>query len=223
MDGKLVVEKAESAYKARRFVKVPLMIGSCHAEISGNFVNMSQTKDELFSLFGSLQNEARAAYDPEGTNDFAEVLTKFNSDWVWGEPARMTAKAFTNHGMPAYVYLFSYVPNSLKERMKYGAGHGSEVAYTFNNLGARWGVTTTTPEDEKLGISMNTYWVNFAKTGNPNGSQLPNWPLYSTQKNEILEFENNGIPVSKKDPTKERLDVIEKAGNYRGKLQSRGI
>lgn len=223
LDGKLVVETAESAYKAGRFAKVPLMIGSCNAEISGNFVNMSQTKDELFSLFGSLQNEAKAAYDPEGINEFAEVMTKFNTDWVWSEPARMTAKSFTNQGMPAYIYLFSYVPNSLKERMKYGAGHGSEVAYTFNNLGARWGVTTTTPEDDKLGISMNTYWVNFAKTGNPNGSQLPNWPLYSTQKNEILEFENNGIPVSKKDPTKERLDVIEKAGNYRDKLQSRGI
>jgi len=223
LDGKLVVETAESAYKAGRFAKVPLMIGSCNAEISGNFVNMSQTKDELFSLFGSLQNEAKAAYDPEGTTEFAEIMTKFNTDWVWGEPARMTAKSFTNHGMPAYIYLFSYVPNSLKERMKYGAGHGSEVAYTFNNLGARWGVTTTTPEDEKLGISMNTYWVNFAKTGNPNGRHLPNWPLYSIQKNEILEFENNGIPVSKKDPTKERLDVIEKAGNYRDKLQSRGI
>ena len=223
LDGKLVVETAESAYKAGRFAKVPLMIGSCNAEISGNFVNMSQTKDELFSLFGSLQNEARAAFDPEGNNDFAEVLTKFNSDWVWGEPARMTANAFANHGMPAYIYLFSYVPNSLKERMKYGAGHGSEVAYAFNNLGARWGVTTTTPEDEKLGISMNTYWVNFVKTGNPNGRHLPNWPLYSIQKNEILEFENNGIPASKKDPTKERLDVIEKAGNYRDKLQSRGI
>ncbi len=223
LDGKLVVETAESAYKAGRFAKVPLMIGSCNAEISGNFVNMSQTKDELFSLFGSLQNEAKAAYDPEGTTEFAEIMTKFNTDWVWGEPARMTAKSFTNHGMSAYIYLFSYVPNSLKERMKYGAGHGSEVTYTFNNLGARWGVTTTTPEDEKLGISMNTYWVNFAKTGNPNGRHLPNWPLYSIQKNEILEFENNGIPVSKKDPTKERLDVIEKAGNYRDKLQSRGI
>ncbi len=223
LDGKLVVETAESAYKAGQFAKVPLMIGSCNAEISGNFVNMSQTKDELFSLFGSLQNKARAAYDPNGTNEFAEVMTKFNTDWVWGEPARMTAKAFTNHGIPAYVYLFSYVPNSLKERMKYGAGHGSEVAYSFNNLGARWGVTTTTLEDEKLGLSMNTYWVNFAKTGNPNGSQLPNWPLYSTQKSEILEFENIGIPISKKDPTKERLDVIEKAENYRDKLQSRGI
>jgi para-nitrobenzyl esterase len=223
LDGKLVVETAESAYKAGRFVKVPLMIGSCNAEISGNFVNMSQTKDELFSIFGSLQNEARAAYDPEGTNEFAEVLTKFNSDWVWGEPARMTAKAFTNHGMPAYIYLFSYVPNSLKERMKYGAGHGSEVAYTFNNLSTRWGVAETTSTDQTLAQMMNTYWVNFAKTGNPNGSHLPNWPKYSIIKNQILEFKADGKPGSSSDMRSTRLDVIEKSVLIRNKLQTRGI
>lgn len=223
LDGKLMVETAESAYKAGKHTKMPLLIGSCNAEISGSFVNTSQNKDELFSLFGNMQKDASTAYDPDGNSEFAEVITKFNSDWVWAEPARMTANAFEAKGSPVYFYQFSYVPSSQKERMKYGAGHGSEVAYVFNNLNTRWGITETTDTDHKVGQVMNSYWVNFAKTGNPNGQDLPQWPAYSSKKKEILEIESDGTPVRKVDPRNARLDVIEKSNDIRNKLQTRGI
>jgi para-nitrobenzyl esterase len=70
---------------------------------------------------------------------------------------------------------------------------------------------------------MNAYWVNFAKTGDPNGSGLPKWPLYTPQKDEILDVQSDGKPVGKTDPTKARLDVIEKAVNKGDKLQPNGI
>jgi para-nitrobenzyl esterase len=223
LDGRLVVETAESAYKAGRQVKVPLMIGSNSAEIGGSFVNAAGSKEALFALFGPLENEATAAYDPDGHKEFAEVITKFNTDWVWSEPGRMTAKAFTTKDIPVYMYQFSYVPTAMQERMKYGAGHGSEVAYVFNHLGNRRGITATSPEDEKVGQIMHSYWANFAKSGNPNGSDLPLWPVYSLQKGEIMDIETSGKPVGKPDPRKARLDVIEKSDKMRTRLQSRGI
>jgi para-nitrobenzyl esterase len=223
LDGKFVVESAESAYKAGRQARVPLMIGNCSAEIGGAFVSTSASKEELFSQFGELEAEALAAFDPRGDKEFAEVITKFNTDWVWGEPARMTARYFVAEGQAAYIYHFGYVPAPMRERARYGAGHGSEVAYVFNTLNARRGAGEPTPTEKKLAHMMNSYWTNFAKTGNPNGEGLPPWPLYDTQKEEILDIGSDGTPVGKPDTRKARLDVVEKAFKKRDQIQSRGI
>lgn len=223
LDGKLVVETAESAYKAGRQAKIPLIIGSCSAEIGGAFVSNSTTKEELFSKFGELESEAKAAFDPDGNKEFAEVITKFNTDWVWAEPGRMAARVFVANGQPAYIYNFGYVPVPMRERSRYGAGHGSEVSFVFNTLNTRWGTTEATVDEKNLALTMNAYWTNFAKTGNPNGKGLPVWPLYNTQKEKILDVELDGKTVGKPDPKKARLDVIEKAFRFKERLQSRGI
>ena len=222
LDGKLVVETAESAYKAGRQARVPLIIGSSSGEIGGAFVSTSSSKEDLFSRFGELEEEARAAYDPNGEKEFAEVVTKFNTDWVWAEPGRFAARAVVAGGEPAYIYHFDYVPEAMQERMPYGAGHGSEISYVFNSLNARWGGAEPTPEEQQLARSMNSYWANFAKTGDPNGPGLPQWPAYNTQNEEILDIESDGSLVGKPDPRKARLDVIENAFDFRATIQSRG-
>ncbi len=226
LDGKFVVETAESAYKAGRQARVPLMIGNNSAEIGGGFVNASSSKEELFALFGELKDEAKTAYDPDGDKEFAEVITKFNTDWVWGEPARFTASSYAEIGDPVYIFLFSYVPAHMKERMQYGPGHGTDVSFVFNNLGiGGFGPPPPppTPEDQEVARIMNSYWANFAKTGDPNGKELPLWPDYKPKTNEILDIQADGKPVGKPDPRKARMDVIEKAfKSSRVEIQSRG-
>ncbi|MEI6748722.1 MAG: carboxylesterase family protein [Bacteroidota bacterium] len=226
LDGKLVVETSESAYKAGRQAHVPLMIGNNSAEIGGGFVNASNSKEELFSLFGDLKDEAKAAYDPDGNKEFAEVQTRFNTDKIWAEPARFTANSFAAVGEPAYIFLFSYVPDAMKQWMKYGPGHGTDISFVFDNLGiGGFGPPPPppTPEEKEVARIMNAYWVNFAKSGNPNGEGLPEWPVFSPKTNDILEIQPDGKPVGKPDPRKARLDVIEKAVNKGDNPQPNGI
>jgi para-nitrobenzyl esterase len=209
LDGRLVVETAQSAYNAGRGAKVPLMIGSNSAEVPAGFVNAA-SKDELLSLFGSMKDDAKAAYDADGNTDLAKVLTLVNTDKVWAEPARFTARAFAAKGATAYIYLFSYISPSAQQWMKYGAAHASEIGYVFNNLTSRNGAVIAA-KDMEVAKMMNTYWANFAKTGDPNGGSLAKWPAYDPQKNELLEIQADGSAEGKSDPKKVRLDVIEKA------------
>lgn len=94
LDGRLVVETAEQSYKRGSLHEVALMIGSNSAEVSGGFVNAT-SKEELLDLFAAYRQEAIAAYDPTGETEFAEMLTMVNTDKVWAEPARFTARAFS--------------------------------------------------------------------------------------------------------------------------------
>lgn len=209
LDGKLVVETAESAYKAGRQARVPLLIGSNSAEVPAGFVN-AKSKAELLSNFGNLNKEIEAAYDPDGKTDFAKMLTLINTDKVWAEPARFTANAFVAAGSPAYLYHFAYVPASLQGMLRYGAPHASEIPYVFDNLIERNGFKVT-PTDKEVARLMHVYWVNFAKTGNPNAKGLPLWPIYNPANNEVFEFKQDGSAGNIPDQRKTRLDVMKMA------------
>ncbi len=221
LDGTLVVETSQSAYDGGRHSKVPIIIGSNSAEVPAGFVNAS-SKEELLSMFGDLKDEAKAAYDADGKTTLAEMLSMVNTDKIWAEPARFTANAFAKNGSPAYIYVFSYVPDSLKRMMPFGAAHASEIPYVFNTLGTRRGIAAETALDKNVASTMNTYWANFARTGNPNGKGLPKWPAFNPKKNMILEIQADGKAVGKPDPKKARLDVIEKEMKS-GKLHKNGV
>lgn len=210
IDGQLVKETFEDAYYNNHYAHVPLIIGSNNAESSGGFIP-ARTKEELFAIFKENKEEAEKIYNPDGKFDFRQVMTMITTDRVWAEPARFTAKEFTRAGVPAYIYMFSYVPEALKERLPMGAPHASELPYVFNTLQTRWGVKEITETDRETARLMNTYWANFAKSGNPNGKELPTWPIYTLGDIHIIEFRPDGTACPIPEPKKKRLDVVEKS------------
>jgi para-nitrobenzyl esterase len=207
LDGKLVTETAETAYKARRQPHVPLLLGSNSADTAGNRV-MATTKEQLFARFGQWSAQAKAAYDPDGLTDLAVLVARANDDFGQAEPARFAANAFAANGSPVYLYRFSYVQAAMREQSRAGAPHGGEIGYVFDMLSAgRGGVPT--PEDQAVARMAQSYWVNFAKTGDPNGPGLPAWPRHDPGKDLIFDFRPDGSAGAGPDPRKARLDVTQ--------------
>ena len=210
LDGRLMVETAQSAYEAGRQLRVPLIIGTTSADFVG-FIS-ADTKEALFSQFGDRKADATAAYDPDGSTELPMLLAMAGTDRVQTEPARFTATAFAAKGAPAYVYRFAYIPTAMRERWRSGVPHGAEIAFVFGTLGARrGGGAPPTPRDQEMSRTVSGYWTNFAKTGDPNRPGLPRWPRRDPGTNEILEFRSDGSAVATPDPWKARLDVTEHA------------
>jgi para-nitrobenzyl esterase len=213
LDGKLVTETAETAYKAHRQPRVPLMLGSNSADTAGNRMKAS-TKEQLFARFGHWSAQAKAAYDPDGSTDLATLIAKANDDFGQAEPARFAASAFAANGSPVYLYRFSYVQTAMRERMREGTPHGGEIAFVFGTLGiGGFGPPPPppTPQDQAVSRMAQSYWVNFARTGDPNGSGLPTWPRYDPNKDLIFDFRPDGTAGAGPDPWKARLDVMQLA------------
>jgi para-nitrobenzyl esterase len=209
LDGKLVTETAETAYKARRQPRIPLLLGSNSADTAGNRIRAT-SKDEFLARFGQWSAQAKAAYDPDGTADLPAMIARANDDFGQAEPARFAANAFAANGSPVYLYRFSYVQAGMRERLRAGAPHGGEIGYVFGTLSPGPG-SALTPEDQAVSRMAQSYWVNFAKTGDPNAAGLPVWPRHDPKNDVIFDFRPDGSAGAGPDPRKARLDVTQLA------------
>ena len=103
--------------------------------------------------------------------------------WVWARLQTKTGKS------KVFLYYFdekAEIPAG-SEGAGYGARHASELPYVFRQL-TEHGRPAPTPKDEALSDMMRTYWTNFAKTGDPNGTGLPKWPAYDDAAPQILHL-----------------------------------
>lgn len=85
---------------------------------------------------------------------------------------------------PSYLYQFGHVPPDKPDFPNYGAFHTSEVPFVLQTL-HKW-QRPWRDLDKALERVLSSYWVNFAKTGNPNGADLPAWPSYEKTSGAIL-------------------------------------
>ncbi len=209
LDGRIVVENPDQAYRGGRNARVPVMIGANSADIG--FAS-ARTMDDLLSPFGANRERARAVYDPANSGDVRAVGARIAMDRTMEEPARFTAAEFARQGLPSYEYRFSYVADSMRRQWP-GAPHATEIPYVFDTVAAKYGKDLT-PADEATARAANAYWANFAETGDPNGPGLPPWPRYATASDGIMDFTPDG-PKGGPDPWKARLDLTAAVADAR--------
>ena len=87
---------------------------------------------------------------------------------------------------PVYMYKFTRIPDTVLKM--FGSFHGLEIFYLFGNFMVRIITIPDTPVDSSLSQDIMKYWTNFARTGNPNGPGLPDWPAYSADKGQYIEL-----------------------------------
>ena len=210
-DGKIVVGTPQDIYRRGDNAKVPIITGATSADLG---FTSAPTKDALFTAFGSHRDAASAAYDPEGTTPLPLLKNLTGMDRVMVEPARFVAREFAAQNIPAYEYRFSYVAQSMKSEWKTGAPHATEIPYVFDTVAAKYN-DKLAPEDKAIARIANAYWVNFAKSGNPNGKGLPRWPRYDMQRDELMDFGADGNAKAISDPWRARLDATAAAADQK--------
>ena len=204
IDGWFMPRPAREIFAAGEHNDVPVIVGALANEGTTLYASMPErTGAELDAMlreqYGEHAEALQAAYAPEveKSTKWGAQAIQADRSFVW--EMRTWARAVESSGNAAYLYFFSQAPPVFRiyvpERAAidlpdgprgYGAYHSGDLAYVFANtrlVGIDW-----TDWDHELSDAMSEYWVNFARTGDPNSGDLPAWPRYTAAADEWLEF-----------------------------------
>jgi para-nitrobenzyl esterase len=147
-------------------------------------------------LYGDWTDIAVATYALQILVHGAPAVDQASNDIVAACPIGAEAALTTNTGRRAFVYRFDRsIPG--KGESELGAFHSLELPFVFGTFQVRtFSWLPFTPTDQKLSQTMQSYWTNFAKTGDPNGPGLPPWAPWSTAQESYISFSNSGDAVS---------------------------
>jgi len=203
VDGQTILGASVDAIAAGLYAPVPVMVGANSAD-GFPFVT---DKDKVFAEFGAEEAEARRLYDADGTTSGLRVATMASADRMFIEPARAVARALADRGHKAYLYRFSYNGVTMGEAMG-GAPHASEIPYVFDLAEGRRDPVDT-GRDSAVAQSTHRLWLNFAKTGQPEGKDTPQWRP-ATQADTSVFIIGSNASGQQEDPRRETVDFTQR-------------
>jgi para-nitrobenzyl esterase len=211
--GYFLPEAPDEIYSAGDQMKVPLLAGWNTAEGSyqGILGNSAPTVEgyeaAVRKLYGDRGDEVLNLYKATTAEEVKQAATDLATDrfiaygtWKWIDRATATG------GKPVYRYLYAHprppaVGATGSQPPPEGAAHSWEIEYALGNLHTNT-VYAWTADDDKVSSTMEAFFANFIKTGNPNGRSLPSWEPMKAMGSEIMVIDVH--THAEKEPHPER-------------------
>jgi para-nitrobenzyl esterase len=203
-DGHVLSNDLGSLYSQGKFNDTPVLLGHTSDEtlVFGGPKSLTPAdfEKQIRSDFGAQADAVLKAYPHASEADALKAMRYVRNDSSFAWNAWTWARQQTRHGKgKVYSYYFdTHAPQAE------GSGHGSDVPFVFQTLAGR---RTPSAEDLALSDQISSYFVNFAKTGDPNGGGLPQWPAFNEQNPRVMVFE--GTPRVRINPVLNKVKLFD--------------
>ena len=190
IDGWVIPDDQYKLYAAGKYNDTPILVGY-NSDEGASFSPPKSPEDYISSVnarYGRFAEDLIKAY-PVGSNSVPKTARDLIRDaafgwqtWTWARLQAQTGKS------KVFYYYFDQHPDYPESSPKagYGSPHGMDVAYVFQHLNQKDPRTTKT--DLEISDDMSTYWVNFAKHGDPNSEGVPAWPTFNENNLQVMYF-----------------------------------
>lgn len=196
IDGYSILESPGASVALGKHADIQYMMGTVSEDgklFAGypNAKTVSEFEEYIKSRYGTYADKYLELFNVKNDSDVESAitaLTNANSKLAPYSWANAHVKLGRN---PVYVYYFN---RDIPGEDHPGAFHSSELWYVFGTLSRCWRPMEAI--DYKLSMVMSDYWTNFAKYGDPNGINLPNWPKFTKKEPVIMEINENKVEAS---------------------------
>jgi para-nitrobenzyl esterase len=204
-DGETLLGDGSELYEAGKFHDTPVLIG-WNSDEGAMFVHSKASPEEfetqLRANFGPAAEAMLSAYPHATAAEVFKSAKDIVRDVAFGWNTWTWAKLQTRKGRnKAFVYYFDQRTPSSPD----GSAHAAELGCVFRNIKSWTG--SPTPRNAQLSELISAYWVNFAKSGDPNGPGLPVWPTFTESDRMVMVFDKE--PSARPMPHLDKLKAVD--------------